>query len=261
MLPMLQINPALAPAFAKFFPDGEVFHPLAAHLLRTPRPVLAAALAPYAPLSAACAVGMHLRTKKQGTSAKPEQFAAIARALLPRATRSQHGGGGNVFVAADEAAAAPAVRAALRAAGVTVWASNSSAAELAAGARTHAGNPGSELGAALDLMLLSACESVILTPASSLGALAAGLAGVRPVYATHGAHTHPFTNPWFWQSMSSEPCFVKAAELHTARGAIAAQFRAEHPLFVHHSQCHFEHASLGLPAPTWQCTPQACREW
>lgn len=250
MLPMFQINPTLRPYFEKFFLDGEVFHRAARHLFQ-PKPVLQAAMQPYLDQAKDCLIGMHLRTRKHGTAAPVEQFASIARAIAV----SRPGG---VFVAAD----APVFdRMTKLLPGRAVWWTNASAAELQQGRTTHAGNPGTELTAMLDLMLLSRCKNIILTPSSSIGGIAAGIAGVFPVYATHGDHRSPYTNPWFWKTVTSEPCFVKAAEVHKAATPIARKFREEHPLFVHHNQCHFEAATLGFVTPSWECTAASCREW
>lgn len=251
MLPMFQINPTLRPYFDKFFPDGEVYSRAARYLFK-PKPLLQAALEPYGELSSKCVVGMHLRTRKAGTSAPVELFAAIARAVAVSRP-------GTVFVAAD--AADVYARMQERLPGREVWWNKAAAAELQRGNTTTAGNPGTELNAMADLWLLSKCRNVILTPSSSIGGLAAALAGVAPVFANHGPHTEPFTNPWFWKSVTSEPCFVKAALVHRVDTALAQRFRREHPLFVYHSQCHWDSKAVGLPDATWECTAANCREW
>lgn len=250
LVPMLQINPTLKPHFEKFFPDGEVYSRVAQYLFK-PNAMLEDALKPYAELSSDCLVSMHLRTKKPGTSAPVQQFADIARAVA--AARR-----GNVFVAAD-ADLFEQIQGKLH--GREVWWNKVSAAELRGGNKTHAGNPGTELGAIMDLFLLFRCKNVLLTPASSIGGGAAAMARVRPVYANHGEHDDPFKNPWFWKSVTSEPCFVKAAHLHHANTTLAERFRREHPLYVYHSQCHYAPTAIRVPAATWECTETACREW
>lgn len=247
---MFQINPTLRPYFAKFFPDGEVYSQVAQYLF-LPKPVLQHVMQPYASLSRDCLVGMHLRTKKPGTRAPVGQFAAIARAV----TVSRPG---NVFVAAD-ADLYKQLQEQLP--GREVWWNKAAAAELRSGNKTRAGNPGNELSAMVDLWLLSNCKNIILTPSSSIGGIAAALAGVAPVYANYGRHTEPYTNAWFWRSITSEPCFVKASVLHRTNTTLAQRFKREHPLFVYHSQCHYDPQSVSLPAPTWECTAENCREW
>ena len=250
MLPMFQINPTLKPYFDKFFPDSEVYSRVARYLFK-PKPVLLDAMKPYEEASDKCLVGMHLRTKKPGTSAPVEQFAAIARAIAVARP-------GNIFIAAD-VDLHKQMQDALPGRGV--WWNKGAVEELQKGNTTHAGNPGTELSAMVDLMLLSKCKNVILTPSSSIGGIAAAMAGVAPVYANHGPHTDPYTNPWFWKSVTSEPCFVKAATVHRVNAALAERFRKEHPLFVYHSQCHYDPKAVGVPEHTWDCTTDGCREW
>jgi hypothetical protein len=249
MVPMLQINPTLKPWFDKFFPDSEIYTRVARYLYR-PKPVLQEAMKPYEELSNNCLVGMHLRTRKAGTAAPPEQFAAIARAVAIARP-------GNIFVAAD-ADVFKQVQDNLP--GREVWWNKKSVAELQAGNKTHAGNPGTELSAITDLWLLSKCKNVILTPASSMGNLAAAIGGTLPVFANAGPHTDPFINPWFWKALSSEPCFVKAAELQKQNTELAQRFKKEHPLYVYHSQCHYAASAIGYRPASWECTTTDCRE-
>lgn len=183
-VPLLEVNPTLERHMARFFPGGDAFHRLSRHLLR-PNAALTAALARYEHLAADCAVGLHMRTKKPGTSARVEHFATLARAL------SSGSRAGSVFLAVD-AKVHSDVAALLP--GRHVWWTNDTAAELSAGTITAAGNPGTEFSALLDVFLLARCRAIVLTPASSMGMLASGLAGVHPVYATHGSHTDPFIN-------------------------------------------------------------------
>jgi hypothetical protein len=228
-VPLLQINPTLAPLFTKFFPDGDVFHHLARHLLR-PRPALDAALAPYQSRAGRCLVGLHIRTRKYA-GVRVKQFTAIARMLA-------QGQAGGVFVASD-ASLFPYVARGLP--GRHVWWSEVTAAALVSAQRTKASNPGSELSALVDLFLLARCKHIVLTPASSLGAVAAGYGGVRPVYANFGKHSDPFLNPWFWSAPSTEPCFFKAASMHVATDELSSAFRDRHPLYLYHNQCHYQH--------------------
>jgi xyloglucan fucosyltransferase len=227
-LPLLQVNPALKPHFRKFFPDGEVFHSAAQFLLR-PNPVLQAAMLPYLPDSGRCLVGMHIRTRKYA-GVRPRHFTSIARMLA-------QGKDGTVFVASD-AGLFDRVQAAMP--GHRVWWSSHTSNALAAASETRGRNPGSEISAVLDVLLLSKCEQLVLTPASSMGAIAAGFGGVKPVFANFGKHKDPFLNPWFWRSVTSEPCFFKASAMHMDTSAFAATFRNEHPLFLYHNQCHYQ---------------------
>lgn len=226
-LPLLQINPALKKYFDKFFPDGEVSHPVLKHLLQ-PAPALQEALQPYLADAQDCALGMHIRTRKYGT-VRVKQFTSIARMLA-------QGKPGNMFVASD-ASLFPYVQRGLP--GRKVWWSEHTSNALQAAQYTKGSNPGSELSAILDMFLLARCRQLVLTPASSLGAVAAALAGVQPVYANFGKHADPFLNPWFWQSPTSEPCFTKASAWHLSTEPLPSRFRDSHPLYLYHNQCHY----------------------
>jgi xyloglucan fucosyltransferase len=235
-LPLLQINLALKKYFDKFFPDGEVSHPVLKHLLHpAPGPMLEA-LQPYLADAQDCAVGMHIRTRKYGT-VRVKQFTSIARML-------GRGEEGTVFVASD-ASLFHYVQRGLP--GRHVWWNDHTAASLKSAALTRGNNPGTELSAVLDMMLLSRCRHIILTPASSLGAVAAALGGVKPVYANFGKHTDPFVNPWFWQSVTTEPCFFRASAMHLSTDELATRFRDQHPLYLYHNQCHYRDGTREVP--------------
>lgn len=248
-LPVLQVNPTLKPYFKKFFPSGDVFHQLSTYLFK-PKQYVQDAMEPYAELSANCIAGMHMRTKKAGTSAKVEQFAGIAHAIAGT-------GSGTVFLAAD-AKVFDAMQSQLP--DHRVWWSKIT--EEGLNTTTQAGNPATELSAIVDFLLLSRCKNIILTPSSSIGGIAAGYAGITPVYATHGHHNEPFYNPWFGRALSSEPCLQKGAVLHRIDTALTRLFKQQHPLWMHHNQCHFDPQVMGWRAPDWECAQgQACREY
>lgn len=248
-LPMLQINPALQPFFQKFFPHGDVFHQLSRYLL-TPKPYVTSLLEPYTQLAAECSVGVHLRTKKPGTSARLEQFLGIARAV------GGHGNG-TIFMAADAKAVFDNVQQ-LDPQHMVWW---SKLTEEGLNTTTEAGNPATEISAIVDLLLLSRCKHVVLTPASSFGWVAAGYAGTNPIYAIQGHHNHPFFNPWYGMTITSEPCFCKAAVVHRINGSLASLFKRQHPLWMHHNQCHYDPKVIDWPGPEWECAyDKSCRE-
>jgi hypothetical protein len=234
-LPLLQVNPALDKYFRKFFSDGEVFHLVARHLLQ-PRPQLETVMTPYLPDAQQCLIGMHIRTRKYG-GVRIKQFTSIARMLA-------QGKDGSVFVASD-ASLFPHVQRGLP--NRHVWWSTLTSEALQSAERTKGANPGNELSAMLDVFLLSKCKHIILTPASSLGAVAAGYAGVKPVFANFGKHTDPFLNPWFWQSTTSEPCFFKAASMHVSTDELSTRFRDKHPMYLYHNQCHYQQHLRQVP--------------
>lgn len=234
-VPLLQINPALEKYFKKFFPAGDVFQQVIKHLFH-PSPIVNTAMQPYLKDSQQCLIGMHIRTRKYG-GVRVKQFTSIARML-------SQGEEGNVFVASD-ASLFPYVQKGLPTR--HVWWSTFTSTALQSATRTKGANPGTELSAVLDVFLLSKCKHIILTPASSLGSVAAGIAGVLPVYANFGKHTDPFLNPWFWKSVTTEPCFFKACTMHLSNDTLSTNFRDKHPLYLYHNQCHYQSHLRAVP--------------
>eukprot|EP00775_Hariotina_reticulata_P013130 gene13130-13260_t len=193
-IPWLQINDDYAATIKHLFPKGEVFHELSKLLLRAPKPLLAAALAPYAKLRAACSVGMHLRTVRlqvQNVSVSEEAFVAQVAGIAEGLSQQTPG---SLFLASDSKNVLPLMLKAMP--GRLLWWNNMSMEVLAAKKHTAAGNPGTELTAVMDMLLLSSCKRLVLTPASSFGYAAAGLAGTPGVVATLGTHEQPFFNTW-----------------------------------------------------------------
>lgn len=229
-MPFLQVNPAHQPQFIKYFPDGEVFHSIATYLFHNTTPVVQRTMQPYSAQAQGCLVGLHLRTKKHAASTglQPPQFAGIAKALA----QSQ---AGNIFVAADRADVFAAMKELLPS--KDVWWTDLTYRSVNT-SKTAGGNPGTEISAIVDLLLLGRCQHIVVTPGSSFGAVAAGLAGVKPVYATYGAHDHPFLNTWFWQSVTSEPCCFKLSRNHYLDSRLTSTVRQVHPLYYFHNQCH-----------------------
>jgi xyloglucan fucosyltransferase len=228
-MPLLQINPEFAPFFELFFPSGEIFHPTAQHLFQ-PAPVVMHAIQTHVAQAGNCSVGLQMRHKKlyDKEQLQEEQFAGIASMLL-----QQHPG--TVHLASDSdifdrmaGLVGPQLR----------W-SNLTKTSYGLGTHTAAHNPGTELSAFVDIFLLARCKAIVVTPASSFGWVAAGIGGVKPVFATFGKHDSPFVNPWFWQSVTSEPCMFKASRSMGFGGAVAARLKAKYPLYLAQTQCHW----------------------
>lgn len=226
-MPLLQINQQMAALFDKFFPDGEVFNAVARHLFQ-PAAAVTAAMRPYLHQTHDCAVGLHMRRRKryEGQQVQAEHFADIARMLARSAT-------GSIFLASD----ADVFGRMQQLLGQQLWWSNLTSTSVATH-NTTAGNPGTELSAFVDMFMLTKCEAIVVSPASSFGCVAAGIAGVRPVYAAFGAHEAPFVNPWFWQSITSEPCMYKAGKYHGFGGEMQARLRAGYALYLYQTQCY-----------------------
>eukprot|EP00775_Hariotina_reticulata_P007279 gene7279-7492_t len=194
-VPWLQINDDYAATIKHLFPKGEVFHELSKLLLRAPKPLLAAALARYAKLRSACSVGMHLRTARlhvQNVIVSERAFVAQVAGI---ATGLSEQTPGSLVLASDSKKVFPLMVKAMP--GRLLWWNNTTMEVLAAKKHTSAGNPGTELTAVMDMLLLSSCKRLVLTPASSFGYVAAGLAGTHGVFATLGTHKQPFFNTWY----------------------------------------------------------------
>lgn len=227
-MPFLQVNSGLEQYFAKFLPDGQVFHRVAQYLFSAPAPSVQQSLAPYISNASDCILGMQLRNKKYA-AVRAEQFADIARAVVQHMP-------GSIFVASDSLDIYSFVKQNLPADRSVWW--NDDTIQTLGTTSTRAGNPGTELSAIVDMLLLAKCKNIIVTPSSSLGAVAAGLAGIRPVFATFGDHATPFLNPWYWVSVTSEPCCFKLSKSYQMVSSMQETFRSKHPLFVYHNQCH-----------------------
>jgi hypothetical protein len=230
-LPLLQINPFTKGILKRLLPSGEFFHEVINFALR-PVEAIYTALQPYRTYSDQCAVGVHIRTAKPYPDDPKNytdivQFARVAR-LVARAQP------GTVFLASDVdnfeqfAALLP---------GRHVWWTQETHSTLS----THnaAGyNPGSDLSALIDLFLLARCKHLVMTAGSSFATMAAGLVNARPIHVVRGTHEKPFYNPWYWASMTSEPCMWKAGRFpswmsNEIREALRSQFEG----WLYHEQC------------------------
>jgi len=231
--PLLQVNPVLEGRLKQLFPEGNVFHKVGRFLFRPSARVVEAVKA-YDSLAADCLVGMQIRQKKPlpagVTTTYPilEQYAAVLRAVSQNAP-------GNVFVASDtdimvELAALLPDR--------HLWWTNETRTTI--GRPLSAGdNPGSDLSAFVDVLLLSKCKHIVITAGSSFGVLAAALRNSNPIHVVMGNHDRPFYSPWFWASVTSEPCIWRAS-LNYPQSGMTAEVRAalkRHPLYWYFEQC------------------------
>jgi hypothetical protein len=234
--PFLQVNPGLAATLVRLFPDGSLFHAVASFLFRPAQAALDA-LAPYS--SRQCLVGVHMRTTKgypaQGRDAPQapplHAFAGAVRVL------AQHTPG-SIFVAADTDVFGQLAE---QLPGRTVWWSNLTQTTIGDRAYSAAGsNPGTDLSAVVDLLLLSRCQHLVVTSGSSFGFVAAGLGNIKPAIVVPYTHDHPFDSPWFWLSPTSEPCLCSAGKWGLARMPVEAAeaLNRSHPLFLYFNSCH-----------------------
>ena len=235
-LPLLQVNPAYQEFFAKYLPGSEVFHTVAQRLLK-PHPQVLHAMEPYLAKADKCDLGIHVRSKKW-VPQPAEQYAKISTAVMAdKEPRS-------VFLAADDAAYYQSLPALLPK-GWDVWWSNITISTISTVVNPM-GNPGSLISAAVDYFLLMKCKNIIVTGTSSFGCVAAAHAGVVPVYSLHGTANFQaqtmtrhdaYVNPFFWKSLTSEPCMYKGIRMYMNSSSDAAKLFANHPLYYFHIQC------------------------
>jgi hypothetical protein len=231
-----QVNHALGPTLRRWYPHGDVFHGVASFLLH-PSASVKAAIAPYAHMADSCLVGVHMRTSKpyprEGRDAPPafplQQFASVVRGIAQQAP-------GSVFLAADAdvfsgvAELLPSRH---------VWWSTTTQSTVGANEATG-GNPGTDLSAVVDLLLLARCKHLLITSGSSFGFVAAGMGNIKPTAIAPYKHDHPYDEPWFWASVTSEPCFYAAGKAGQAKmpAEVVATLKETHPLYLYFHQCH-----------------------
>jgi hypothetical protein len=230
-VPLLQISPSIKGIMKQLLPSGEFFHEITKFLFR-PAEAVYAALQPYKTYSDQCAVGLHIRTKKPYPDDPRNytdlvQFARVAR-LVARAQP------GTVFMASDadnfkEVAGLLPDR--------HLWWTRETHGTVST--NSAAGyNPGSDLSALVDLILLARCKHIVLTAGSSFATMAAGIANARPVHVLRGNHEKPFYNPWYSASMTSEPCMWKAGRFPSWMSVeIREALRSNFDGWLYHEQC------------------------
>jgi xyloglucan fucosyltransferase len=232
-LPMLQVNPGYELFLQQLVPSGSMFHAIAQHAFQPTAAVLEA-LQPYQDLAGNCLLGLQVRSLKpmqgsMGSYVQLEQYVHVARSIAQQQL-------GSVFVAADTNLFGDLARMLPER---QVWWSNLTQATIES-VTTAGGNPGSDVSAMVDLLLLSRCKHIAVTAGSSFGQVAAAWGDVKPVIVTRGPHEQPFYAPWFWASVTSEPCMWKVSHLFDTgiKDDMRQLFVAKHPLSLYHQQCH-----------------------
>ncbi|CAG8607002.1 6862_t:CDS:1 [Scutellospora calospora] len=109
-------------------------------------------------------------------------------------------------------------------------------------------NPGSEVGALIDMQLLSLCDDLVITYGSSFGFIAAGWSNKT----SH--HRGPFVimpitdsrddlwildKVWVWGAVSNEPCMYSSKLLIINEDEETVEIFKTNPLWMHYSQCHW----------------------
>ncbi|CAG8535216.1 11519_t:CDS:1 [Dentiscutata erythropus] len=109
-------------------------------------------------------------------------------------------------------------------------------------------NTGSEVGALIDMKLLSLCDDLLITYGSSFGFTAAGWS--RKASRQRGPFVvMPIKNSkndllvidkvWVWGAMSNEPCMYLSKWLIYYEDEETVRVFKTNPLWLHYSQCHW----------------------
>ncbi|KAF0462064.1 Xyloglucan fucosyltransferase/Nodulation protein Z NodZ [Gigaspora margarita] len=109
-------------------------------------------------------------------------------------------------------------------------------------------NPVSEVGALIDMKLLSLCDDLVITYSSSFGFIAAGWSQkasrqrgpfvIMPVKDLDG-DLWLVDKVWMWGAMSSEPCMYLSKQLIENEDEETVKAFKTNPLWMHFSQCHW----------------------
>ena len=234
---LLQSNRHYNRFFRKYFPRGDVFHPLSHYLLHLSAPLERRAQDVVQRRFSAHTIGIQMRLLKSDfaffTGWKPppsvEAYCSAAKAVSAASDSAEDA---RYFVTADDPAAYAEVARILGPEKVIYGANRREAGNL-----TVAGNPGTEGSAVLDLRLLSMCSDVVISSGSSFGGVAAAWGGMIPVYMVYGEHAD-LKNPYFWRALSSEPCFFGArAFLAQANSDVVTDFKRT-GFWLQYTQCH-----------------------
>ncbi|CAG8571546.1 25585_t:CDS:1 [Dentiscutata erythropus] len=110
-------------------------------------------------------------------------------------------------------------------------------------------NPGSEVGALIDMKLLSLCDDMVITYASTFGFTAAGWSQkasrrrgpfvIMPIKKNLNDDLRVVDKVWVWGAMSTEPCMYMSKKLINNEDEETVRVFKTNPLWMHYSQCHW----------------------
>ena len=131
--------------------------------------------------------------------------------------------------------------------------------------QTSAANPGTLESALIDMALLSRCNDMVMTGASSFGYVAAAWGGYAPVHMIYGRH-NTSQNPYWYRAITSEPCFWQAKnmlkDIRRSGWVLKEQALAQYetnPFWMQYTQCHNGEPLLPLAQPCRVCSQPAGR--
>ncbi len=231
---------------APLFPTREVFWPLAHYLLVPTQPLYDQARAFYEQhLQGGLAVGIQVRSMKTLGRAFPPLRTFAQLATLLRLHRGMSPNATAFFIAVDNATLRGELSLLLADSGRVHWVNNDIGVAIPPGRHgspcgsctTPGPNPGSEEMAVVDHKLLSMCDELVVSPASSFGATAAAFGGLHAVYPTSGRRKDS-ERPFFWTTMTSEPCPYKVPRKWGSWSAAIQEDMRAQPQFMDYWQCH-----------------------
>ncbi|CAL8465691.1 g5227 [Coccomyxa elongata] len=246
---------SVAQAFLdRFFPRRELFRPLAAFLLR-PAPQYSHKIAAFKHKHfTRFTIGLQIRRRKCDfeelhcdTRPSLQSYCDVARSIqLARGIADSEV---CFFIAADVPETYPQVTHLLgRERVIFVEDGIVNFSPIRDRGKNPIGNPGSLESALLDMALLSQCDDIVTTFASSFGYVAAAWGGIAPVHMMFGSHESS-QNPYWYRALSSEPCYWQAKRLMRDVSQEAVQRFRSNPLWIQYSQRN--------AAERWQMRPGA----
>ena len=91
----------------------------------------------------------------------------------------------------------------------------------------------------VDLFMLSMCDDLVISFASTFGGVAAGMSGVKPIYIYPRCFPNLTVYPKFFRGITSEPCMMGSND-HLAVGTDGQREALRgSPLLLQHMQCHW----------------------
>ncbi|CAK0786745.1 hypothetical protein CVIRNUC_009959 [Coccomyxa viridis] len=247
---LAQSNPYHKEFFARLFPTREVFAALAPFVLQLAPEYEREVQAFMGKRFRLYSIGIQIRRRKcngdrhdLSCELRPsiEAYCQVAKSI--QMTMGLHNDDVAFFLAADEPATYLQVAQILGEQHV-IWTENGIAPTGLHSARgefadvwNDAQNPGTVQSALIDMALLSHCDDLVVTMASSFGYVAAAWGGFPPVYMVYGEHTSS-QNPYWYRAISSEPCFWQAKNmLRQVDARYSNRFRSN-PFWMQYTQCH-----------------------
>ncbi|BDA51570.1 probable fucosyltransferase 5 [Coccomyxa sp. Obi] len=240
---LLQSNPFHQAFLDKYFPRREIFRPLASFLLR-PAPQYDHKITAFKRKHFThFTIGLQIRRRKCDfeelhcdTRPSIESYCDVARSI--QLARDVADSDVRFFIAADVPETYPQVTKILgRERVIFVEDGIVKFSPIRDRGKNPIGNPGSLESALVDIALLSQCDDIITTFASSFGYVAAAWGGIAPVHMMFGTHESS-QNPYWYRALSSEPCYWQAKRLMRDISEAAVKRFRSNPLWIQYSQCH-----------------------